>query len=80
MSEMKCPCCGSEASDFEQTGIIECEECQFMCDITDFQRISAAMDLARCVADSWIDWNEDHAKWLYDETKRAREKVMEAFK
>lgn len=48
MSEIaKCPCCGSEASDFEQTGIVECEECQFMCDIKDLPRIAAAMELAK---------------------------------
>ena len=50
IEELKCPCCGGEASDFEQTGIVECEECQFMCDINDFPRISAAMDLAMATA------------------------------
>ena len=48
--ERKCPCCGSEASDFEQTGIVECEECQFMCDIKDLPRIAAAMDYAKKTA------------------------------
>ena len=86
MSELKCPACGSEASDFEQTGIIECEECQFMCDSSDFPRISAAMELAGARAWRKEVWAagilaiSDSLDFADECVKNAEKRVEEVFK
>ena len=45
--ELICPCCGEEADLMGVSGFVECTECMFMCDIEQFPRISAAMELAK---------------------------------
>lgn len=48
MSEIaKCPCCGESISEFEDSGFWECDNCPFMCALSDLPRIAAAMELAR---------------------------------
>lgn len=63
MSEMKCPCCGSEAGDFDGIGIIECENCAFLCNTRDFPRIRAAMELRDAIL--WLHECEKLADCLY---------------
>ena len=83
MSEIaKCPCCGSEASDFEQTGIVECEECMFMCDIKDLPRIAAAMELARATSARNKSLRGISTAWDEKDERRLRAKmrVLEVFR
>ena len=75
----KCPCCGAEISDFEESGFWECEECPFMCALEDLPRIAAAMELARAEA------NLNQARECFDESsalrsvRSAHERVLEVF-
>lgn len=52
--ELKCPCCGGPVQKYDDpyaSTFIACnsdnDECMFVCDVNNFQRITAAMDLSR---------------------------------
>lgn len=63
-------------------GIVACtnDACYFRCNAGDFDRISAAMGYTKCVAEQhhvYID--DEHAKWLWEEGKKAWARVKEVF-
>ena len=90
MSEMKCPCCGGpvqQCDDPYASSFIACnsenDECMFVCDIKNFSRISAAMDLARAEVNraetiKQTDLDEEIHD-AYNARQNAHKRVLEVF-
>lgn len=80
MENEKCPLCGSEISDFEDSGFWECEECPFMCALADLPHVAAAMELARAES-KLMQSVEDCAGYeqAIIDRAHARKRVIEVF-
>lgn len=84
MSENFCPVCGSPLdSYYNADGLVGCasNSCWFRCQRKDLPKLCAAVEYTRCQAELARDIavDEDHAKWLWEEGKRAWARVKEVF-
>ena len=89
--ELKCPCCGGPMQKYDDpyaSTFVACnsgnDECMFVCDINNFQRITAAMELARVCVDAdaamRANDNDDEMPAIYERFSDAEQRVLEVFK
>ena len=84
MSTGHCPLCGHKLQTYANPiGITACtnDACYFRCNTDDFPRLLVAMEYTKCQAELARDIavDEAHAKWLWEEGKKAWERVKEVF-